>query len=64
MKCVPPVLHGRDWDWPSDGDAEAWPEYLGRIPVPRLIRQAEPRDNLPQFLPLYSQPSRRDFLGN
>ena len=41
MKNVPPVLHGNEWDWPSDGSADAWPEYLKEIPVPRLLRQAE-----------------------
>ena len=41
MKNVPPVLHGNEWDWPSDGSADAWPDYLKEIPVRRLIRQAE-----------------------
>ena len=41
MKNVPPVLHGNEWDWPSDGGAEAWPDYLADIPVRRLLRQAE-----------------------
>ena len=44
MKNVPPVLHGNEWDWPSDGSADAWPEYLKEIPVRRLIRQAEALD--------------------
>ena len=41
MKNVPPVLHGNEWDWPSDGNADAWPDYLKEISVRRLIRQAE-----------------------
>lgn len=44
MKNVPPVLHGNEWDWPSDGSADAWPDYLKEIPVRRLIRQAEALD--------------------
>ncbi len=44
MKNVPPVLHGNEWDWPSDGSADAWPDYLKEIPVRRLIRQAEGLD--------------------
>jgi len=44
MKNVPPVLHGNEWDWPSDGNADAWPDYLKEIPVRRLIRQAETSD--------------------
>jgi len=44
MKNVPPVLHGNEWDWPSDGSADAWPEYLKEIPVRRLMRQAEVLD--------------------
>ncbi len=44
MKNVPPVLHGNEWDWPSDGSAEAWPEYLKEIPVRQLLRQVEYSD--------------------
>jgi hypothetical protein len=44
MKNVPPVLHGNEWDWPSDGSADAWPDYLNEIPVRRLLRQAESLD--------------------
>ena len=44
MKNVPPVLHGNEWDWPSDGSADAWPDYLKGIPVRRRIRQAEALD--------------------
>jgi hypothetical protein len=44
MKTLPPVLHGRDWEWPSDGGFDAWPDFLGRIPVRRLLRQAETLD--------------------
>ena len=44
MKNVPPVLHGNEWDWPSDGSADAWPDYLKEIPVRRLLRQAERLD--------------------
>ena len=41
MKNAPPVLHGNEWDWPSDGNSDAWPDYLKEIPVRRLIRQVE-----------------------
>ena len=41
MKNLPPVLHGNEWDRPSDGSADAWPDYLKEIPVHRLLRQAE-----------------------
>ena len=41
MKNAPPVLHGNEWDWPSDGSSDAWPAYLKDIPVRRLLRQAE-----------------------
>lgn len=61
MKCGPPVLHGKDWDWPSDG-GEAWPEYLGRIPIRRLIHQEEARDTVPQPSSVRSECSRRDVL--
>ena len=44
MKNVPPVLHGNEWDWPSDGSSDAWPDYLKEIPVRRLLRQAESWD--------------------
>ena len=44
MKNMPPVLHGSEWEWPSDGSANAWPDYLGEIPVRRLIHQAEALD--------------------
>jgi hypothetical protein len=44
MKNLPPVLHGNEWDSPSDGSADAWPDYLKEIPVRRLIRQAEALD--------------------
>ena len=44
MKNVPPVLHGNEWDWASDGSAEAWPEYLKEVPFRRLLRQAESVD--------------------
>ncbi len=44
MKNVPPVLHGNEWDWPSDGSPDAWPDYLKEIPVRRLLRQAESVD--------------------
>ena len=44
MKHLPPVLHGRDWDLPSDGGFEAWPEFLGRIPVRKILRQARTLD--------------------
>jgi len=44
MKNVPPVLNGNEWDWPSDGGAEAWPEYLKEIPVRRLLQQVESLD--------------------
>jgi hypothetical protein len=44
MKNVPPVLHGNEGDRPSDGNADAWPDYLNEIPVQRLIRQAEAVD--------------------
>ena len=44
MKNVPPVLHGNEWDWPSDGSADAWPDFMKEIPVRRLIRQAEVLD--------------------
>jgi hypothetical protein len=44
MKNVPPVLHGNEWNWPSDGSADAWPDYLYEIPVRRLLRQAERMD--------------------
>jgi hypothetical protein len=44
MKNGPPVLHGNEWDRPSDGSADAWPDYLKEIPVRRLIRQAEALD--------------------
>lgn len=44
MKNAPPVLHGNEWEWPSDGGSDAWPDYLKEIPVGRLIRQAERLD--------------------
>ena len=44
MKNAPPVLQGNEWDWPSDGSADAWPDYLKEIPVWRLLRQAERMD--------------------
>jgi hypothetical protein len=44
MKNAPPVLHGNEWDWPSDGSEGAWPDYLKAIPVRRLLRQVEVMD--------------------
>jgi hypothetical protein len=54
MKNSPPVLHGNEWEWPSDGGADAWPDYLKGIPVRRLLRQIESSD-VPWF--------RRDSNG-
>lgn len=61
MKCGPPVLHGRDWDWPSDGSEEAWPEYLGRMPVRRLFHQVESRDTVPQHPSDHGEYRRDNF---
>ena len=44
MKNLPPVLHGNEWEWPSDGSSDAWPDYLKEIPVCRLLRQGEHLD--------------------
>lgn len=47
MKNAPPVLHGNEWDWPSDGSSDAWPDYLRGIPVRRLLREAGSLDAAP-----------------